>query len=108
MYIYSETILLLLLPHFVFLTDVTHDSIVIGKSSKQRLVLAAITVLYLVNVVYGLMQWVEINVLIGISGRSKKADLFAEFASFSNNSVLEDITQYIPFVVADGLLVRGL
>ena len=54
------------------------------------------------------MQWVEVNVLIGTHGKSKKGDLFAEFASFSNNSVLEDITQYLPFFVADGLLVSNV
>lgn len=76
-----------------------------SKSAKNPIVLAAITILYLANVTQGLMQWVTINFLIGTSGESAKQNLNAESASFANNYVAQDVIQFLPYIVADGLLV---
>ncbi|KJA18842.1 hypothetical protein HYPSUDRAFT_44840 [Hypholoma sublateritium FD-334 SS-4] len=76
-----------------------------GKSSKNYIILAAITILYLDSVVVGLLQWVNINLLIGKRGESRKEDLLVELTSFTTSLILEEMTQYIPSIVADGLLI---
>lgn len=78
-----------------------------GKSSKHHLFLTAITVLYLVNVIYGIVQWAEINLLIGTSGQSiTEIVLTLDSSTFSSSTVLNDITGYLPVIITDGLLVR--
>lgn len=106
MYIYSGTVISS--PVVYFLTEIIGGLIVTGKSSKNCLVLAAITVLYVVNVVEGYIQWLSINLVIGISGQSKIEDLLAQTTTSLRDDVLVDITQNLPLIVADGLLVRYL
>lgn len=79
-----------------------------GKSSKNRVVLAATTVLYVLNVIGGLKLWEDISLLIGTSGNSMSQSLFGESTAFTDNIVWSDVTKFLPFIVADGLLVRCL
>ena len=73
------------------------------------MILAAITVLYLINVIQGVMQWANIYLLIGTNEQTIAEDLVAEVAgSFAGNPVLQDITNNLPVIIADGLLVRDL
>ena len=75
------------------------------KSSKQRIIPVAITVLYLGSVVEGVLQWAEINLLIQTSEQLKTAIGGATLSAITNNPILVDATGYIPQLVADGLLV---
>ena len=75
------------------------------KSSKQRIIPVAITVLYLGSVVEGVLQWAEINLLIQTSEQLETAIGGATLSAITNNPILVDATGYIPQLVADGLLV---
>ncbi|KJA15918.1 hypothetical protein HYPSUDRAFT_333942 [Hypholoma sublateritium FD-334 SS-4] len=75
------------------------------KSSTNRIVFTAITVLYLVNIIGSVMLWVDIGLFIGTNGESRSASLLAESTAFTNNVVLGTITHVLPFIVADGLLI---
>ena len=75
------------------------------KSSKQRIIPVAITVLYLGSVVEGVLQWSEINLLIQTSEQLETAIGGATLSAITNNPILVDATGYIPQLVADGLLV---
>lgn len=52
------------------------------------------------------MQWVKINIFIGIRGETLVESLFAQTTTFTNDEVLGNATQILPCIVADGLLVR--
>ena len=75
------------------------------KSSKQRIIPVAITVLYLGSVVEGVLQWAEINLLIQTSEQLETAIGGATLSAITNNPIFVDATGYIPQLVADGLLV---
>ena len=75
------------------------------KSSKQRIIPVAITVLYLGSVVEGVLQWAEINLLIQTSEQLETAIGGTTLSAITNNPILVDATGYIPQLVADGLLV---
>ena len=79
-----------------------------AKSSKNYIVLSAATILYVANLIESLMEWQDIIFLIGTSGESKSQSLLQASAAFSNNIALDDITKFLPFIVANGLLVRYL
>lgn len=73
---------------------------VTSKPSKNRIVLAGITVLYLVNIMGGYLQWTSITHVIETNGKP-------ENESMQVDDLLIDINQDLPLIVADGLLVRG-
>ncbi len=75
------------------------------KSSKQRIIPVAITVLYLGSVIEGVLQWAEINLLIQTSEQLETEIGGATLSAITNNPILVDATGYIPRLVADGLLV---
>ena len=80
-----------------------------GKSSKNYVVLAATTTLYVANSISGVMTWLQVPLLIGTSGASVTESFVEEFDSFNgSNCVPLKLLTFIPFVVADGLLVRYL
>ena len=55
------------------------------------------------------MQWANIYLLIGTNEQTIAEDLVAEVeGSFAGNPVLQDITNNLPVIIADGLLVRDL
>ncbi len=81
---------------------------VTGKSSKAIIVLLSATVLYVTNLIENLVQWQDIAYLIGTSGASREESLLSATAAFAINAALDDATKLLPFVVANGLLVRYL
>lgn len=83
-------------------------SAVTSQSSRNRIVLAAITILYLCNVFEGYTRWMAIDILIGTSGENILSALLAGSVPYSSNPVLQDIANNVPLVIADGLLVRSL
>ncbi len=104
-YIYREIIL----PSFtIFLGGGSNRgiSIVTSKSSRNRMVLVAITVLYLVNVVQEAVKWEHVNLAIGKDDTAETQNLLAEINSFSYNLIFIDITQSLSLSVADALLVK--
>ena len=58
------------------------------------------------NALGGLVEGIEIHLLIGTSGESRSESLLAELSN--PNAVLLSIISGLPLVVADGLLVRYL
>ncbi len=58
------------------------------------------------NAIGGIMLWVAILRLIGIGGESRSESLSA--TTNGNNNALFDAISGLPFMVADGLLVRFL
>lgn len=87
--------------------EIIGESTVTRKLSRSRIILAALTVLYLPNVIAGAQQWEHINLLIGTIGQSSTEILETlESSPFSSNPVLIDLSGLIPVIVADGLLVR--
>ena len=70
------------------------------------MILAAITVLYLVNIIQEAVKWRHINLAIGKDEISETQNLLAEINLFSYNLKFIDITQSLSLTVADGLLVR--
>ena len=92
------------LRYFLTVLDI---STVAGKSSKSRIVLTATTLLYVANVISGVLGWLKILLLIGASGQSRAESLLAELrTSVGASAVLEQLLGLLPFVLADGLLVR--
>ena len=81
--------------------------VVTSRSSKNRIVLATITVLYLVIVAEGVSQWVHIYQAISAHEHSKTEGLLEKIKLISINPLFSVITQSLSLVVADGLLVRG-
>ncbi|KJA18840.1 hypothetical protein HYPSUDRAFT_44839 [Hypholoma sublateritium FD-334 SS-4] len=77
------------------------------KSSKNRLVLAAITILFVTNVIGGVKLWGDIHRLIGTSGESLSDILSAESRAFdgTNSVLVELVFSGLPVIVADGLLI---
>ncbi|KJA18846.1 hypothetical protein HYPSUDRAFT_44843 [Hypholoma sublateritium FD-334 SS-4] len=77
------------------------------KSPKNQIVLGLITALYVLSVIGGLIIWVDLNLLIGTSGESRSESLSAEFNAFSSphNLLLVNLTQNLPPILADGLLI---
>ena len=69
------------------------------------MILAAITVLYLVNVSNEILQWKQVNLLIGTKGESIKKDRWSRVVPFSSGHTLEDISTFLPVIVTDGILV---
>lgn len=92
-YIYGEKLLSLSIIPSLTIIGV---STVTGKSSRNRIVLAVITVLYAINVIGGVSNWVGINHLT-ITGLPVE-DL---------SVVLIDVTEVLPLILADGLLVSS-
>ncbi len=60
------------------------------------------------NLIENLVQWQDIAYLIGTSGASREESLLSATAAFAINAALDDATKLLPFVVANGLLVRYL
>ena len=104
-YIYRETILLTVPPIFITLSIST----VTRKSSNNRGVLAATTILYVTNIIEGLITYLRLPLLIGTSGKSMRESVSAEYNSANGKSGAPiNILVFIPLIVADGLLVRCL
>ena len=73
------------------------------------MVIAATTILYVSNVIAEVLAWLKILLLIGTSGDSRSESLQAELSALVGiNGVLVQLSGLLPFVVADGLLVRNL
>lgn len=81
-------------------------SSVTRKSTTHRTVLAAITILYVTNVLGGVVAKIDIHHLLGTSGESRSESLLEELSNPS--PVLLSIISGLPLLVADGLLVRHL
>ncbi len=107
MYIYSKKILLTALPIFSMTTLCIPT--VTGKSSNNRIVLAAITILYVSSVIEGVVDCLLIPPLIGTNGESMGENLLDEYQVFATTSGIPfRLLGFIPFIVADGLHVRHL
>ncbi|KJA18851.1 hypothetical protein HYPSUDRAFT_205069 [Hypholoma sublateritium FD-334 SS-4] len=104
-YFHSEMLNTLLLGIYTPLYFGTMYIFMTGKSSTNRVVVAATTVLYAFNVIGGLKLWEDISLLIGTSGSSMSEGLLAESTAFADNIVWSDVTKFLPFIVADGLLI---
>ncbi|KJA15920.1 hypothetical protein HYPSUDRAFT_47981 [Hypholoma sublateritium FD-334 SS-4] len=78
-----------------------------GKASRNRVVLAAITILYASNVIGGSVLWIDIHRQIGMNGESPLGVLLTEIrgSNFTPSSVLLEVSSGLPLVVADGLLI---
>ena len=53
----------------------------------------------------GYIQWVNIIALFGTSGKSLKKDVITELKKSCDYLVWNDMSQLVPLVVSDGLLV---
>ena len=75
------------------------------RSSRTLIIPIGITLLYLTNVMSGYIQWVNIIALFGITGKSLQKDVMAELRKSCDYGVWDDMSQLVPLVVSDGLLV---
>ncbi len=103
MYIYSELFLLTMLPIF---TTTLGIPIVTRKSYNNRIVLAAITILYVFSVVGGIFTWIQLRLLVGMGGKTLKESVLV--AVIAAQGTTASILEFVPLIVADGLLVRHL
>lgn len=58
------------------------------------------------SVIGGIFSWRQLHLLVGIGGESMGESVVAELAAADGISA--PILQFVPFIVADGLLVRLL
>ena len=77
-----------------------------AKGSRNPLVLTAITFLYILNVISITSLWENIHLLLGTSGESKTKSLLVAAATIDKEAIITCITQTVPLIIADGLLVR--
>ena len=73
------------------------------------MVLAAITILYVPNVIGGALVWPKLPILFGTSGESITESYLKESHALStsgSNGILGQLVRLPAFIVADGLLVR--
>ncbi len=105
MYLCSRTVLLS--SYFPSLTDLMGASIVTRKSPRTWIIPIGITLLFIPNVISGYIRWKKINAIIGTSGNSMIKDTILELEQSTNYGVWDDVSEVMPLIVSDGLLVRA-
>ncbi len=74
--------------------------------SSHRLTQQIPTVLYAFNAIGGIFTWIQLHLLVGIAGKSMEESVLEEYKA--GDGIFASILEFVPFIVADGLLVRHL
>ncbi len=91
----------------VFFSNILVSLTVTRNSLKNSVVLTAITILYITTLVSDILEWIKLPLLFGTSGQSRQQITVAEFVTGSGtDGVVQQLFGCLPFIVADGLLVR--
>lgn len=77
------------------------------KASRSHMVLAAFTMLYVINIVETAVQWRSLQAFLELDG--EKTEVFFRFAieGFGWQDVVGNVMNFMLSPIADGLLVSG-